>query len=216
MKKLLMLFIPLFALPLFSGCKGEDYKKYLSEVTSDVFAVETEDYSLTLSCIAREVPYVSDGVACPMQNVVEIVLKPQETDSAASYCVVLEGMPALSGELSYRTAKGDWFLSGSVENFPEGSVSLSIQKDGETASLTARSVKTENTLTPEEALSFAVNAESELISRMTAGKQFQGEFRVRLLKRGSNYYYVSIVGKAENAALLLNAETGDVLARRVR
>lgn len=216
MKKLLLLLIPLLALPLLSGCKGEDYTKYLSEVKSDVFAAETEDFSLTLSCIRREEPYLSDGVACPMQPLIEIVLKPAAADGTEEYSLSLAGVPALSGELSYRTAKGDYYLLQPASEFPEGSVSLTVTKNGESLQLTAMSVKTHTMLTPEEALSAAIEREGELISRMTAGKQFQGEFQVRLLRRGSNYYYVGIVGKEENAALLLDAETGEVLARRIR
>lgn len=216
MKKLFLLLIPLLALPSLAGCKGEDYTKYLSFVKSDVFVAETEDFSLTLSCITREVPYASDGVACAGQQLIEIELKPVETDGTESYSVVLEGTPALSGELSYRSVQGDWFLSQSVTSFPAGSVSLRLSKDGESTELTASSVRTENTLTPEEALNFAVQAESELIGRMTAGKTFHGEFQVRLLRRGRTYYYVGIVGEKENAALLLDAETGEVLARRKR
>ena len=51
---------------------------------------------------------------------------------------------------------------------------------------------------------------------MTAGSTFEGEFTVRLMRRSRNYYFVGITGKKENAALLLDAETGEVLARRVR
>ncbi len=216
MKKLLFLFIPLLALPMLAGCRGEDYTKYLSYVRSDVFVAETEDFSLTLSCVTREVPYASDGVACAGQQLLEIELTPTQADGTENYSVVLEGTPSLSGELSYRSVKGDWFLSQSVTSFPEGSVSLRLIKDGEATELTASSVKTENTLTPEEAVSFAVQAENELIGRMTAGKTFHGEFQVRLLRRGRTYYYVGIVGEKENAALLLDAETGEVLARRKR
>ena len=69
---------------------------------------------------------------------------------------------------------------------------------------------------PEEALNFAVDAERELLGRMTAGNTFEGEFTVRLMRRSRNYYFVGITGKKENAALLIDAETGEVLARRVR
>ena len=93
---------------------------------------------------------------------------------------------------------------------------MRLSDDGKTTELTATSVRTEKTLTPEEALSFAVDAERELIGRMTAGNTFEGEFTVRLMRRSRNYYFVGITGKKENAALLIDAETGEVLARRVR
>ena len=93
---------------------------------------------------------------------------------------------------------------------------MRLSEDGKTTELTATSVRTEKTLSPEEALNFAVDAERELLGRMTAGNTFEGEFTVRLMRRSRNYYFVGITGKKENAALLIDAETGEVLARRVR
>lgn len=216
-KAALFLLVPLLSLVLLAGCKGTDYTKHLSDVRSDLFAAETEDFSLTISCITRETPYAADGVACNTLKLIEIAVKPSEsTDGSKSYRIALSGEPAISGELSYRTVKGDYFLSQGVSAFPEGSVTVRLSEDGKTTELTATSVRTEKTLSPEEALNFAVDAERELLGRMTAGNTFEGEFTVRLMRRSRNYYFVGITGKKENAALLLDAETGEVLARRVR
>ena len=216
-KAALFLLVPLLSLVLLAGCKGTDYTKHLSDVRSDLFAAETEDFSLTISCITRETPYAADGVACNTLKLIEIAVKPSEgMDGSKSYRIALSGEPAISGELSYRTVKGDYFLSQGVSAFPEGSVTVRLSEDGKTTELTATSVRTEKTLSPEEALQFAVDAEQELIGRMTAGNTFEGEFTVRLMRRSRNYYFVGITGKKENAALLIDAETGEVLARRVR
>ena len=154
---------------------------------------------------------------CNTQKLIEIAVKPSEsTDGSKSYRIELSGEPAISGELSYRTVKGDYFLSQGVSAFPEGSVTVRLSEDGKTTEIAATSVKTEKTLSPEEALNFAVDAERELVGRMTAGNTFEGEFTVRLMRRSRNYYFVGITGKQENAALLIDAETGEVLARRVR
>ena len=40
------------------------------------------------------------------------------------------------------------------------------------------------------------------------------EFRVRLLRREQNYYYVAVTDGSEQVALLVDAETGEILARR--
>lgn len=216
-KAALFLLVPLLSLVLLAGCKGTDYTKHLSDVRSDLFAAETEDFSLTILCITRETPYAADGVACNTLKLIEIAVKPSEgMDGSKSYRIALSGEPAISGELSYRTVKGDYFLSQGVSAFPEGSVTVRLSEDGKTTELTATSIRTEKTLSPEEALNFAVDAERELIGRMTAGSTFEGEFTVRLMRRSRNYYFVGITGKKENAALLIDAETGEVLARRVR
>ena len=217
MKKMFLLLVPLFALPFLAACKQEDYSRHLSDVRSDLFVAETEEFSLAISCITRETPYAADGVACNTLKLIEIAVKPSEsTDGSKSYRIELSGEPAISGELSYRTVKGDYFLSQGVSAFPEGSVTVRLSEDGKTTEIAATSVKTEKTLSPEEALNFAVDAERELVGRMTAGNTFEGEFTVRLMRRSRNYYFVGITGKQENAALLIDAETGEVLARRVR
>ena len=216
-KAALFLLVPLLSLVLLAGCKGTDYTKHLSDVRSDLFAAETEDFSLTISCITRETPYAADGVACNTLKLIEIAVKPSEgMDGSKSYRIALSGEPAISGELSYRTVKGDYFLSQGVSAFPEGSVTVRLSEDGKTTEIAATSVRTEKTLSPEDALRFAVDAERELVGRMTAGSAFEGEFTVRLMRRSRNYYFVGITGKQENAALLIDAETGEVLARRVR
>ena len=217
MKKMFLLLVPLFALPFLAACKQEDYSRHLSDVRSDIFVAETEEFSLAISCITRETPYAADGVACNTRDMLEIVLKPsEEADGTASYSAALHGTPSVSGELSYRSVRGDYYLSQGVTDFPEGSVTVRITKDGETQEVTAASVKSAETLTPKEALNFAVGEERELIGRMTSDSGFQGEFQVRLLRRNATFYYVGIIGKNESAALLLDAETGEVLARRVR
>ena len=93
MKKLpIALLVPLFALAALTGCGGEDYAEHISDVRSDCFLAETEDFSLTVSCISREVPYAADGVACTRSDLIEIVLKPaadRESENA-SYSVTLQ------------------------------------------------------------------------------------------------------------------------------
>ena len=52
---------------------------------------------------------------------------------------------------------------------------------------------------------------------MTRGGVFYGEFHVRLLRRDKTYYYVGIVNsKGDILSLLLDSETGEILARRER
>ena len=102
-----------------------------------------------------------------------------------------------------------------MEVFPETSVSVRIVWEGGEQELTATSVKNEKTLSVDEALGFAVKAEKDAVARMTKGGSFYGEFYVRLLRRNTNYYYVGIVDTdGKTISLLLNSETGEVLARR--
>ena len=54
--------------------KNPDIAKAVGERKGDkklvVFAAETEDFSLTISCVTRETPYAADGIACNTQKLV--------------------------------------------------------------------------------------------------------------------------------------------------
>ncbi len=196
-----------------AGCgKKQDYSAHISEVRSDIFIAETEEFSITLFCSEREYPYADDGVACPRSKLAEISLvAKEETD----YFVYVTGDEGFGGETSYRNVRGDHYFSQGVETFPEGSVKMRVEWGDEVREVVATSVRTEKTISPQEALQAAVGHEEEVLSRMTQDGEFFGEFRVRLLKRDATYYYVGIVNKSGGTiSLLLNSETGEVLARR--
>ena len=213
LKKLSVLLIPLLALPILSACGKTNYYDYVSEAKEDIFLAETQTYRISLSCITREYPYISDGVPCPTARVIEISLT--SDDRSSPYSAYLLGEKEIGGELGFRTFADDFFFSQSVEEFPEGSVTLRIEKDGASEEITATSVKNEKTLTPKQALARAVESEKETIKSMTGKDGFAGEFYVRLLRRETNYYYVGIIDKnGGTLSLLLDGETGEVLARR--
>ena len=214
MKKIFFSLILLSAmLPLLTGCGGYDYTQHISEARRDVFCAETEEFSVTLSCTEREYPYASDGVACPTSKVVEITLV-SKTD-ARGYEVYVAGEREYGGETSFRNTRGDYYYSQSVAEFPSGSVSLRVVWDDGKREVTATSVKNENTISVDKALDCAVAAEKETVKRMMKNKRFCGEFYVRLLRRNTNYYYVGIVDtEGKTISLLLDADTGAVLARR--
>ncbi len=213
MKKFLsvVFLLPLLLLP--SACaRPYDYTKHLSEVRSDVFRAETEAFVLTLSCLTREHPYASDTVVCPLTRLMEAVIVSKDK-SVTEYTLRIDGTD-WGGETSYRTVEDDCYYSESTDVFPENSVSIHVEWAGGAVDVAATSVKNEHTMSAEEALEIAVGQEEELIARNTANGEFCGEFRVRLLRRDANYYYVGIVTKEGVLSLLLGAESGEVLARR--
>lgn len=214
-KKYSAFLILLCLLPALAACgKGYDYAKHISEARENIFRAETEEFTVTLSCVSREYPYASDGIAGPMSNVVEISLVPVSAAVTDYNVYLVEEGKTWGGEASFRNAFGDWFYSGS-HSFPEESVTLRIEWGEESRELTATSVKNEKTLSVQQALSAAVAAEKEYVDRMMQGGTFSGEFNVRLLRRDKNYYYVGIVGQdGKILSLLLDSESGEVLARR--
>ena len=202
-------------LPALTACGKADYTKYLSEVKSDLFLCETEEFSCSLACISREYPYLNDGVAAEKTNVVEIVLESKIGNNYDFTVTATAEHFSVGGDTSFRNTSGDFYFSQGVKAFPSGSVVLTVQWEDESRELVATTIKNENTLSPEEALSFAVASEKETIDKMKQNGAFAGEFRVRILRRDKNYYYVGIVARdGSELALLLDGESGKTLARR--
>lgn len=201
-------------LPALTACGGYDYSAHISEAKSDLFCAETDEFTVTVSCVSREYPYVADGITCPMNSVMEVSLVPAKPQ-ICDYEVYLLGETTWGGETSFRTYAGDYFYSESVRKFPEGSVTVQIKWEDETRELTATSVKNEKTLSVNEILEYAIKAEKETVKQMTRDGNFLGEFYIRLLRRNINYYYVGITDlNGTTVSLLLDSETGEVLAKR--
>lgn len=209
-KRLLCTFALAALLPLLAACAPYDYSDRVSEIRSDLFLAETQDFSLTLSCVSREYPYADDGIPCPMSDMVEICIVPaRETGTVEVYCD-----DGWGGEASFSAVFGDYRFSQGVDAFPQSSVSLRVVLDGESTEIAATSVKNEATLTPQDALDRLVKAEKETLGRMEQDGVLCAEFCIRLLRRDKNYYYAAVTDGKERTALLLDAETGEILARR--
>ena len=168
-------------LPLLSACAPYDYSDRVSEIRSDLFLAETEQFSLTVACVSREYPYADDGIPCPMTDTVEVSIVPAEAFSGTVEVYCEDGW---GGEASFSAVFGDYRFSQGVDAFPQ------------------------------EALSVIVEAEKETLGRMERDGAFCGEFCVRLLRRDKNYYYTAVTDGTERTALLIDAETGEILARR--
>ena len=189
MKKFIPCFLMLAGLlSVLSGCGGYDYSAHISDERSDLFRAETEDFTLTVACVEREHPFLTDGVAAERSRMLEAVLAAPAGSEYEIY--FLEDAPK-GGDMSFRSVK-----------------------DGVAEDLLATSVKAEHTLSPQQALDKALSAEKAKIDGMMSGGKFHGEFHVRLLKRDKTYYYVGIVDEKGILSLLLDSETGEVLARR--
>ena len=211
-KTFLPLLILVGILPLFTACKHKpDYFAYVSELRSDLFMASDDEVSVSVACISREYPYNGDGIKAPLCDLIEITLE----GDADEYSVHILGEENIGGDMTFRNTRGDFYYSQGVKSFPQTSITLRIEWDDTARDLVATSVKSENTLSPQEALEYAVEAEKNLVESMSAEGAFAGEFYVRLLRRDRNYYYVGIVDKKGNmTSLLLDSETGEVLARR--
>ncbi len=213
-KHILCIGLLLMLLPALSACGKYDYSAHVSDERSDLFCAETEQFTLTVACLEREQPFLLDGVAGERTKTVEVTLAEKTLTGAEYEVYFLEDVPR-GGDMSFRNVSGDYYYSRTVTEFPRDSVSLRIVCGETSQDIMATSVRNENTLTAADALEKAIQSEKETIGQLTYDGAFHGEFHVRLLRRDKNYYYVGIVDRQGGIiSLLLDSETGEVLARR--
>ena len=120
-----------------------------------------------------------------------------------------------SGEMSYDNVKAQYYYSCSLDVSNLKEVACVVFYDETSIEFLAKSVKTQTTITPQNALDIVQKDEHELFNDMTDKYGFAGEIYLRLIYEESPYYYVGIIERnGKVTALLLNAESGKILAKR--
>ena len=199
---------------LMPACKKEiDYLNYVSELRSNIFLAQTDEFSLRVFATEKETPYASDGVKRETTPIAEIhlVAPSGEKNYAASFQVNGE---TYGGELSYNNVSGEYYFSCTLDIRAQTELTVCISCENQTATLVAKSVLSPNVLTPETALKTLVEKEQEVFSSRTDEYGFAGEIRMRLLYEENPYYYIGGTDKNGNTtAFLLNATTGKILAK---
>lgn len=214
--RLLSLFFALlFGCLLFSSCKAQtDYFSRVSENRSNIFLCGTENFSLKIYAATRENPYVADGVPREPVPKTEVFLTAAETTEAPVIALAVNGRE-YGGDMSFDNAKTVYYYSCTLDSSECVSIPVRVTYKGTTVETNAVSVKTETTLSPRAALETVLKSESEKINSMTDKNGFAGEFYIRLICEDELYYYVGIVDRnGKILSLLLNAESGKILAKR--
>ncbi len=207
----LLLFLLCF---LFACTKKIDYFDYVSELRSNVLLAKNETFSLRLYAVAKESPYAADGVARPVQHRFEAYLLPPDGTKTTSIGFSIDGKE-YGGEMSYDNVKGEYFFACNLDGSALQTLDCKIVYGKEEHLLRANSVRSEKLLTPREALSAVQKSNGDLLNVLTDEYGFAGEIYLRLLYEATPYYYVGIIDREGNIrALLMNAETGKILARR--
>lgn len=212
-----LLFAPLLLLLLFSfaACsKTVDYTEYISELRSNIFLAETEEFSLRVYSVKKESPYVSDGIAQPRNERTEIYLVAPQGDKTCQISFHVDGKE-YGGEMSFDNVKAEYYYYCPLNTSALSSISIRVSYGEKQVDFTANSVLDEDTLPPFEALALLQTAENELFVGLTDKYGFAGEIYIRLIYEESPYYYIGVIDRNGNiTAFLMNAKSGKILAKR--
>ncbi len=200
---------------LFTACQSNvDYFTYVSELRSNIFRVETDDFSLRIFAMEKEYPYATDGVAREKSARTEIYLVAPSGDKTCSIAFTVNNQE-YGGEMSYDNVKAEYYYSCSLEISALTFIDCTLTYGESVSTFHVPSVKTETTISPQTALGLLQTAETELFNSLTDKYGFAGEIYLRLIYEESPYYYIGVIDRNGNTtAFLLNAETGKILAKR--
>ncbi len=199
----------------FSACKKSvDYEKYISELRSNIFLAKTEDFSLRIFSVRKEIPYVADGIPQESTERTEVYLTARDGSKPCHVTFDINGV-TYGGDMSFDNVKTEYYFSCTLDTSAESELACHIRYGEEELTLTALSVKTADTLSPQQVLKNLQGAEAELFTSLTDKYGFAGEIYLRLLFEDVAYYYVGVIDrKGEVTAFLINATTGKILAKR--
>ena len=213
--KFLTLLLSLLPLLLFSGCKESvDYFSYVSELRNNVLLAETDGFSLKIYGVAKESPYIADGVPKETSTRTEVYLITPEGNRNCTISFTVNG-EEYGGELSFDNVKTEYFLSCTLDISECTSLACKITYGDTVLNMEAVSVIKTDTLTPRAVLSIIQTENAELFETMTDKYGFTGEIYIRLIYEDAPYYYVGIIDRNGGInAFLINATSGKILATR--
>ena len=209
---LFLLFCLLF--PLYGCSNTVEYLDCISELRDNVFLAETDGFSLRIYAVKKETPYVTDGIPQETSSRIEAYLVAPNGAETCKFSFTANS-ERYEGDMSFDNVKCEYYYSRSLDVSALKHIDCEIVYGEKTVSLTAKSVKDENTLSPTQVLKQLHDTETELFEKMTDRYGFTGEIYLRLLYEDAPYYYVGIVERDGTVhAFLINGQSGKIIAKR--
>ncbi len=194
--------------------KQINYFDYVSELRDNIFLAKNDSFSLRIYAVCKESPYSTDGVPRETFSRMEAYLTTPEGNKETHIRLQINDSH-YEGEMSYDLIKGDYYYSCPANISTQQEILCYVKYGEEEMELTATSILTKDTISPQDALKKVQTEKAELFSSLTDKYGFSGEIHLRLLFEDSPYYYVGIIDRQGNCtAYLMNAETGKILAQR--
>ncbi len=217
-KKLRFIALCLLIIPLVlfsSACKKRvDYFDYVSELRSNIFLSKQDEFSLRVYAVKKEIPYVADGVPQDTCYLIEFYFLAPEGDRTAEITFQIEDK-SFRGEMSFDNVKCEYYYSRTLDASALSQIECTVRYGEQIFQMTAISVKTEKTISPEYALDRLRKENEELFSSLTDKYGFAGEIYLRLIYEDAPYYYIGVIDReGKTNAFLMNAESGKILAKR--
>lgn len=220
LKKTSAAFLLVFALlsaAIFPACtQSVDYFSFVSELRSDVFCGENENFSASVYSGFKEKPFCHDGEIGETKLMLTVKLfEKQKIDEEIEIKIEFGG-DCYEKSLNYDPVSRALSCDLEVNSLPEKTLNLTVCYGETTAIIELKSKLNENTVSYTVALESANRKAAEFLKQNTTNGKFNGEISIRLLcENDRNYYYVGyILESGLKAAYLIDGASGEVLAEK--
>lgn len=206
----------------FAGCADSEDKAIenaISEIRTDSYRGKGEIFSVTLSTGKREQPYAADGVSNDLVEFAVLTVTPKNSMGGEfSYSFSVNGKD-YSGVFS-ETPYGISYAVDLKETLPSvREITVNINADTASEQIVLTNVLTENSISAEDALEKAKTEFADVLDGLISNGKLNAEIYIKLLNDRSNhdskyYWYVAIVNKEAYYAVVINPETGEIVAKK--
>ena len=216
MKKILSFAAIVAAIVAFSSCKSKvDLTPYVSQIRSDIFRGESENYAVTSYLETKERPLVADGKASGMLPaiVVRLTVKGEIDETLSGAKVTFTVDKEYSALFTFRPESDVYVASCYTDALPQKALTVTVSAGGTEENVELFSIA-EGIASPLKALNAASAANDEFF-RTEEFSSMKFEINIRLLEDdGRFFYYVGFVTKDETYATLVSADGEKVLTKR--
>ena len=205
--------------PIFlCSCDGvHDYEDRISQLRTDVFYYECEDYKLYAFAENSETPAECDGIKGQTENKVVFRL-----NTSGGY--PLSASPKIEfslenkkhvGQFGFRPASASMDCTIPTETLPVGILPVMLKINGENVFIELYSLKNDRLISYKEVIKKLKYSNNNLVSGFTANPE-NYELNIRLTENdGYNFWCINIFGiGGESVFMLFDGENGEEIAVR--
>lgn len=202
---------------IFSGCLPKNtLAQHVSELRSDLFFGQSQNYSLKAGYGFKETPYHNDGNVKQKEYLLTFRLEDKETDQLLYSLSMTINSNVYSAEFKINPITHALTAEIKIDNFNLKTFDVEIAVGADKETITMTSILPENTISYEKALQHLQEKQSKLLSSYyDQNGLFNAEIHIRVLVKDQKpYWYVGLAKNKNLKALLIDGVSGEILAIR--
>ena len=217
MKKTFLMVAISISLAVLSSCaSATTLSMYVSQRRTGVYSGSKDGYTVTVYAEERETPFITDGYVGEIKSYLVIRLEKQgEAINDAGIFITYDDV-LVDTSFTFNPINGKYTVEQQVDRLPiSKTLNVEISDEDKRVEIALESAVLNGILDVNQALKCVQNYDKQVINALFKNGQAGAEIRVRLLcGDGRNYYYVGFANSKKTIAYLVDALSGEVLAKK--